>query len=174
MRGVTIYDTAIRIYNKIKSKPITYTQLKNELKISNSTISLCLQKLKNEDLIEKTIINDEPHYTITKNNLIEKIQSVHDKNLDKERVKFFATEFLLLATYAELYPEKYTIRYQYLKNYIIKNEKDIIIKGIQKNYPASLIIDPSDEPISLILERWKKFQQTNDKLPKPITKIKKD
>lgn len=129
------YETAIEVYNRIKSKPKTYTQLKNELNISNSTLSLCLQKLKNEDLIEKTIIDDEPHYTINKENFIEKLKST-SKDMDLTQT------FMWLSSVAELDPEKYGIRSRYFKEII---NKDNLLVVLEKNPPPAIMLLTKDK-----------------------------
>lgn len=142
------FETSIEVYNKIKSKPKTYTELKNELEISNSTLSLCLQKLRNEGLIEKTIIDNDPHYIISKDSFIEKFSS------DSKDIELIPT-FIWLSSVAELDPEKYGIRFQYLRN-IIDKDKALVI--LEKNMPKSVMIIVKDKVIHVkpkVKKPWK-------------------
>lgn len=95
MRGTKLYETSLRIYAKLKTKPQTYTQLKNTMQLQNSTLSICLTNLKNEHLIEKIIVNDLPTYSIIENNPIEQISAFLDHEA-KEKYNAGSTYLIIV------------------------------------------------------------------------------
>lgn len=134
------FSTAFRIYDELKSHhQLTFTQLNNKIKAPESTLSLALQQLKSECLIERVIVNDEPYYVIAKDNFIERITLLLNKKnkTKKEKINLALLYFGLLIIQTK-FPKKHSISYHYLEEKI-----NLSSSSLQDYY--NLLIDQHPE-----------------------------